>query len=106
MKDIYEVRYFGVYFIYRYFSGIDLYRSKEERIIKQEYSSTLFEVRLLKEYKGKEDVLEIKFEDGTSEYETLYEPALYYEDGMWKKASYREIEKEFLKLFEQDKKRG
>ena len=57
----------------------------------------MFEVTVLKQYGSKQDVLQLQFVDGHTEYVTLHEPSMYLEeDGEWKLAKDRKVAEKFL----------
>ena len=62
----------------------------------------VFEVTVLKQYGSKQDVLQLQFADGHTEYVTLYEPSMYLdEDGEWKLAKDRKVAEKFLAKYEE-----
>ena len=61
----------------------------------------VFEVAVLEQYGSKKDVLELQFNDGHTEYVTLYEPSLYLDNGDWKPAKDRKVAEKFLAKYEE-----
>lgn len=60
-----------------------------------------FEATVLKQYGSKQDVLQLQFRDGHTEYVTLHEPAMYLDDGEWKEAKERNVAEMFLEKYEE-----
>lgn len=101
-KTIYDVQYIGVYYSYKMeFSGIDLFKTREDVKVNLSFENTFFKVKAIKEFEGKKDILKIEFDDGTIEYETLYEPGMFYDNDKcsWEETEYRKIPEKFLELF-------
>ncbi len=97
---MYDVKFYGVHFYYESeFSDVSIYATKEEAHPVPGFSNRLFEVVVLKEHEGQQDVLKLEFEDGTCEYKTLYAPYLYFDDGKWRKAPNASTPEEFMKAY-------
>ena len=94
---IYDVKFYGVYYRYKLeTSGVNIYAKKEEALAVPGFENLFFEVSALKEYLGKENVLKIEFEDGTCEYETMFYPFLYLDDGVWRNSGNTSTKDAFL----------
>lgn len=99
--NIYRAKFEGVYC----FTDGDQLRAKiwtcsEEADIPLEMmGAKRFEVSLLREYQGEDNVLVLNLiEEGTKEYITLYSPWQIYDDG-WKKTDNNIIQMEFVKAY-------
>lgn len=67
-------------------SGVIVYEKKEGCHAVPGFENLFFEVTLLKEYMGRENVLKIVFNDGDEEYETLNHPYMFLSHGTWLKS--------------------
>lgn len=103
MQDIYSRTFYGYYYHNKIeFSGVELFAKKED-INHTPFEELQMEVRLLKNFEGRENVIEIKFPNEEIEHETLFEPSMYYEDETWHKTSYRNTALAFIKMCEKEK---
>lgn len=59
-----------------------------------------FEVEVLKQYGSKQDVLQLSFLEGHTEYVTLHEPHMYLDDGEWKSSENNDVAEAFLAMYE------
>ena len=103
-EEIYGRRYIGVYYQYKMkFSGVALFKTKSDVKVNVSFENLFFEVSLLREFEGKKDILLLEFEDGTTEYEKLFEPGMYYDKdkNTWEETAYREVPKKFLELIKE-----
>ena len=99
---IYDVKFYGVYFSYKLeFSGVNIFTSKERVHVVPGFENELFEITVLKEFEGKEDVLKLEFANGEVAYETLNAPYLYkdMEDGIWKLSHDTSTPETFMKAY-------
>lgn len=93
---IYDVKFYGVYYPKSRFQyEIKMSENLKDVLRKESTQGQLFEVKVLNSFKGKKDILMLQFEDGTSEFETLYGRGYYYEDGVWKETNYRKAQEAF-----------
>ncbi len=95
---IYDVKFYGLYET----DGNDVLKvemAKNEQTVLRKTGEKIFSATVLKSFEGKEDVLMLTYRDGNCEYETLYEPTFYYENGEWQETQYREAQKAFLNAF-------
>ena len=100
--SIYDVKFYGVYFRYKFdFSGVNIFARKEDMYCIPSFENSFFEVTVLKEYKGQQDVLKLVFEDGEETYETLYYPFVFWdtEDNLWKESKNKSTPDAFLKAY-------
>ena len=77
--SIYDVKFYGV--ISKYAEepeDTQIALNKEELDLKSNFKNILFEVTVLKEFKGKQYVVELKSEDDYYEYVCLFGPREYY----------------------------
>ncbi len=98
---IYDLKLYGVYF--PQLVGGGHVRLSTERIEVRASRGYVykFEVTALKQYGTKQDVLELQFDDGHTEYITLYEPSMYLNEGEWKLAKDRIVAASFLSKYEE-----
>lgn len=97
---IYDVKFYGVYFYYKAeFSSVTMYQTKEQVHTIPGFENLFFDVIVLKEFEGKNNVLKLEFEDGTYKHETLEYPFEYLEDGKWKKSHNTVVSDAFMKLY-------
>lgn len=100
--SIYDVKFYGVYFRYKFdFSGVSMFVRKEDMHCIPGFNNSFFEITLLKEYRGKQDVLKLVFENGEEAYETLKFPYLFWdmEDNVWKESKNKSTPEEFMKTY-------
>lgn len=100
---IYDLKLYGVYS--PRLAGeykVTLVKNREEAYEKFPRDGTcVFEVTALKQYGSKQDVLQLQFVDGSTEYVTLYEPAMYLDKGEWKPAKERNVAERFLSKYQE-----
>lgn len=65
------------------------------------FDNSFFEITVLKEYKGQQDVLKLVFQDGEEAYETLHYPFLFWdiEDNVWRESKDKSTPDAFLKAY-------
>ncbi|MBQ8043815.1 MAG: hypothetical protein IJ272_06685 [Clostridia bacterium] len=100
--SIYDVKFYGVYFRYKLeFSGVRIFARKEDVHITPGFDNSFFEVTVVKEYQGKNDVLKLAFENGEEAYETLKFPYLFWdvEDNVWRESKDTTTPEEFMKAY-------
>lgn len=100
--NIYDVKFYGVYFQHKFeFSGVNIFARKEDVHTTPGFDNSLFRISVLKEYKGRQDVLEIVFENGEVAYETLKYPFLFWdmEDAIWKESKDKSTPEAFMKTY-------
>ena len=98
---IYDLKLYGAYSV-RLAGGYDVRLLQEMPItygkVSREYMFA-FEATVLKQYGSKQDVLQLQFVDGHTEYITLYEPSMYLDDGEWKLSKDRKVAEIFLEKY-------
>ena len=100
--DLYELKFYGVYYHYKMeFSGVNIVSKKEEVHAIPGFENSFFEVKVLKEYEGKKDVLKLEFSDGEIAYETLNYPYLYKDvaNNVWRKSKDTSTPEAFMKAY-------
>lgn len=99
---LYDLKFYGVYYRYKMeFSGVSIFSKKEEVHAIPGFENSFFEISVLKEYKGKKDVLKLDFDDGEIAYETLYYPYLYMDmkNRVWRKSMDVSTREAFMKEY-------
>lgn len=95
--SIYDVKFYGAYVLNR--RGICDVKVAKSSDLRIRPGSVTFELTVLKEFAGKKNVLRLQFKEGDVEYETLYDPGYFYEDGVWKETNCRQVQNAFLKTY-------
>ena len=99
---IYDVKFYGVWFHYKMeFSDVIICSRREDVHAVPGFDNEFFEVTVLKEYDGKQDVLKIEFKNGETTYKTLNYPYLYLnlEDKVWRKSCDTSTQQAFMKAY-------
>lgn len=100
--SIYDVKFYGVYFRYKFeFSGVNIFARKEDVHCVPSFDNSFFEITVLEEYQGKNDVLKLVFQNGEEAYETLRFPYLYLdmEDNVWKESKDKSTPEAFMAAY-------
>lgn len=100
--SIYDVKFYGVYFRHKLeFSGVNIFARKEDVHATPGFDNFFFKISVLKEYKGKQDVLKLVFENGDESYETLKYPFLFWdiEDNIWRESKDTSTSEAFMKAY-------
>lgn len=100
--NIYDEKFHGVFFRYKLeLSGINIFVRKQDVKGMPGFENSFFDIILLEEFEGKNNVLKLEFEEGEIAYETLYYPYLYWDmnDELWKKSNDTSTPEEFMKTY-------
>lgn len=98
---IYDLKLYGVHFPRLIGDSKVLLSQNREEVYAKAPRHFRFEVEVLKQYGSKQNVLQLQFVSGHTEYITLYEPAMYLDQDEWKPAEYREVAEAFLEVYDE-----
>ena len=96
---IYDLKLYGVCFP-RLIGDYRISLSQDmEKVYAKAPKEYRFEVTALKQYGSKQDVLQLQFVDGHTEYITLYEPTMYMDEGEWRATKSKNVAEKFLSVY-------
>lgn len=98
--SIYDVKLYGAYYQTKdgmsdVFMSDDFEQVLEKGVLKEQ----VFEAIVLKNFKGRKDVLRLKYDDNSKVYETLYDSGYTYKERIWEEQLCKQATNAFFKAY-------